>query len=89
MQVHSGPFAPAPGCPAATLMTATESGPSSEPPRPPPRRSIYLLPNLFTTGGLFAGFYAIIAAANGDFTSAAIAVFVAGLLDGWMAASRG
>jgi CDP-diacylglycerol--serine O-phosphatidyltransferase len=63
-------------------MTAHEPAPASETPRPPPRRSIYLLPNLFTTGGLFAGFYAIIAAANGDFTSAAIAVFIAGLLDG-------
>ena len=51
--------------------------------RPAPRsRSIYLLPNLFTTGGLFAGFYAIIAAANGDFTQAAIAVFVAAVMDG-------
>jgi CDP-diacylglycerol--serine O-phosphatidyltransferase len=51
--------------------------------RPPPRsRSIYLLPNLFTTGGLFAGFYAIIAASNGDFVNAAIAVFVAAVMDG-------
>ncbi len=51
--------------------------------KPPPRsRSIYLLPNLFTTAGLFAGFYAIIAAANGDFVNAAIAVFVAAIMDG-------
>lgn len=51
--------------------------------KPPPRsRGIYLLPNLFTTAGLFAGFYAIIAAADGQFVSAAIAVFVAGLMDG-------
>lgn len=51
--------------------------------RPAPRsRSIYLLPNLFTTGGLFAGFYAIIAASNGDFVNAAIAVFVAAVMDG-------
>ncbi len=51
--------------------------------RPPPRsRGIYLLPNLFTTCGLFAGFYAIIAAANSQFTAAAIAVFVAGVMDG-------
>lgn len=51
--------------------------------RPPPRsRSIYLLPNLFTTAGLFAGFYAIIAASNGDFVNASIAVFVAGVMDG-------
>lgn len=64
-------------------MTASETGTSpAEPQRPPPRRGIYLLPNLFTTGGLFAGFYAIIAAANDDYTSAAIAVFIAGLLDG-------
>ena len=51
--------------------------------RPPPRsRGIYLLPNLFTTAGLFAGFYAIIAASNGDFVNAAVAVFVAGVMDG-------
>ncbi|WP_141455608.1 CDP-diacylglycerol--serine O-phosphatidyltransferase [Pseudoxanthomonas sp. z9] len=51
--------------------------------KPPPRsRGIYLLPNLFTTAGLFAGFYAIIAAADGQFVNAAIAVFVAGLMDG-------
>lgn len=41
-----------------------------------------MLPNLFTTAGLFAGFYAIIAAANGDFVNAAIAVFVAAVMDG-------
>ena len=50
-------------------------------PRPRPR-GIYLLPNLFTTGGLFAGFYAIIAANAGQYTDACIAVFIAGLLDG-------
>ncbi|WP_006786211.1 CDP-diacylglycerol--serine O-phosphatidyltransferase [Thiorhodospira sibirica] len=45
-------------------------------------RGIYLLPNLFTTAALFAGFYAIIAAGNGQFTEAAIAVYVAMALDG-------
>jgi len=45
-------------------------------------RGIYLLPNLFTTAGLFAGFYAIIAAIRGDFESAAIAIFVAMIMDG-------
>ena len=45
-------------------------------------KGIYLLPNLFTTGALFAGFYAIIAAMNGRFEIAAIAIFLAGLLDG-------
>jgi CDP-diacylglycerol---serine O-phosphatidyltransferase len=48
----------------------------------PRRRGIYLLPNLFTTGTLFAGFYGIIASIDGNFAPAAIAVFVAGLLDG-------
>ncbi|GAB2502851.1 CDP-diacylglycerol--serine O-phosphatidyltransferase [Lysobacter humi (ex Lee et al. 2017)] len=48
----------------------------------PRARGIYLLPNLFTTGGLFAGFYAIIAAAQGHYPDACIAVFVAAILDG-------
>jgi CDP-diacylglycerol--serine O-phosphatidyltransferase len=48
----------------------------------PQRRGIYLLPNLLTTGAMFAGFYAIVAAFLGFFTHAAIAVFVAALLDG-------
>ena len=46
------------------------------------RRGIYLLPNLFTTLGLFAGFYAIIAAINGAFDTAALAIFIAGVMDG-------
>jgi len=45
-------------------------------------RGIYLLPNLFTTAALFAGFYAIIAAINNRFEHAAIAVLVALVLDG-------
>lgn len=45
------------------------------------RRGIYLLPNLLTTGTLFAGFYAIIAATQGDFAAAAIAIFAAMLTD--------
>ncbi|WP_460726154.1 CDP-diacylglycerol--serine O-phosphatidyltransferase [Lysobacter rhizosphaerae] len=50
---------------------------------PRPRgRGIYLLPNLFTTGGMFAGFYAIIAATQGHFENACIAVFIAAILDG-------
>jgi CDP-diacylglycerol--serine O-phosphatidyltransferase len=46
------------------------------------RRGIYLLPNLFTTGALFVGFYAIVAAMNDRYGAAAIAVFIALLLDG-------
>ncbi len=46
------------------------------------RRGIYLLPNLFTTAALFAGFYAIVQAMNGHFELAAVAIFVAMVLDG-------
>lgn len=46
------------------------------------RRGIYLLPNLFTTGAMFAGFYAIVAAMNSSYEAAAIAIFVAMVLDG-------
>lgn len=45
------------------------------------RRGIYLLPNLFTTLALFAGFYAIVQGMNDRFEPAAIAVFVAMVLD--------
>src|SRR5690554_159949 len=45
-------------------------------------RGIYLLPNLFTTAALFSGFYAIVSAMNGNFSHAAIAIFVAMVLDG-------
>ena len=48
----------------------------------PRGRGIYLLPNLFTSGGLFAGFFAIIAASQGRFEAACIAIFVAAILDG-------
>lgn len=46
------------------------------------RRGIYLLPNLFTTAALFSGFYAIVSAMHSRFEPAAIAVFVAMVLDG-------
>jgi CDP-diacylglycerol--serine O-phosphatidyltransferase len=53
---------------------------STEPRKP--RRGIYLLPSLFTTGALFAGFFAIISALQGDFAPAAIAILLAMVLDG-------
>lgn len=55
---------------------------SLQAPRRRPPRAVYLLPNLFTTGGLFAGFYAIIAAGQGKFEHACVAVFIAAILDG-------
>ena len=58
-----------------------EENHDSAPPRPR-GRGIYLLPNLFTTGGLFGGFFAIIAASQGRFEAACVAIFVAAVLDG-------
>ncbi len=45
------------------------------------RKGIYILPNLFTLGGLFGGFYAVVMAVNGEFDKAAIGVFLAMVLD--------
>lgn len=45
-------------------------------------KGIYLLPNFFTTSGLFAGFYAIVASMRGDFGFAALAIFIAMVMDG-------
>ncbi|QOY93245.1 CDP-diacylglycerol--serine O-phosphatidyltransferase [Massilia sp. UMI-21] len=45
-------------------------------------RGIYLLPNAFTTGALFCGFYAIVMAMNQRFEHACWAVFIAMVLDG-------
>ncbi len=58
-----------------------------EPPKPlinagARRRGIYLLPNLFTTAALFAGFFAIVQGMNGHFEMAAEAIFIAMVLDG-------
>jgi CDP-diacylglycerol--serine O-phosphatidyltransferase len=45
------------------------------------KRGIYLLPNLFTTLNLFAGFYAIVQGMNHEFEKAAVAIFIAMVLD--------
>ena len=50
--------------------------------QPKPHRGIYLLPNLLTTGAMFAGFYAIIAAIGGQYADAVVAGFVAAVFDG-------
>jgi CDP-diacylglycerol--serine O-phosphatidyltransferase len=65
---------------------------AGEPPRGPrnrrwqelrahPRRGIFLLPSLLTTGNLFCGFLALILAADGRYTEAAVAIFVAMVMD--------
>ncbi len=59
--------------------------PPQEPAIVPPMRKrprgIYILPNLFTTGNLFCGFYAIVQAMNGRFEQSAMAIFFAMILD--------
>lgn len=46
------------------------------------RKGVYLLPNLVTAGGIFAGFYAIIASTDGHFARAAWFILLAGIFDG-------
>src|SRR6186713_1667163 len=61
----------------------TDPNAAHKPTQPRPRnRGIYLLPNLFTTAVLFAGFYAVVAAADGNFDRAGIAIFIAMVCDG-------
>ena len=62
-------------------MTDSTSGDDASGPRRQ-RRGIFLLPNLFTTAALFAGFYAIVAGMNGRFEAASAAIFIAMVLDG-------
>jgi CDP-diacylglycerol---serine O-phosphatidyltransferase len=55
---------------------------SETPDQPRPRRKgIYLLPNLLTTGCLFSGFYAVVAAIDKNFDHAGMAVFAAMIFD--------
>jgi len=46
------------------------------------KKGIYLLPNLFTTASLFAGFYSIIASIQGKYMYAAYAILVSLVFDG-------
>src|SRR5258706_10824446 len=70
------------------MADAPDYEPEVDPPAKPPlggglrRRGIYLLPNLFPTGVLFSGFFAIVQAMNGRFEVGCIAIFVAMVLDG-------
>jgi CDP-diacylglycerol--serine O-phosphatidyltransferase len=51
-------------------------------PVPRPKKGIYLLPNLLTTGALFGGFFAVLSGFSGGYEIAAIAIFVAMVFDG-------
>ncbi len=46
------------------------------------RKGVYILPNLFTTGSLFAGYYSIISVMNGRYETAAWFILVATVFDG-------
>ena len=43
---------------------------------------IYLLPNLLTTGSLFAAFYSLVASLKGQYEAAVIAIFIGMIADG-------
>jgi CDP-diacylglycerol--serine O-phosphatidyltransferase len=45
-------------------------------------RGVYILPNLFTTASLFAGFYSIVATLGGHYTHAAVAIMISAIMDG-------
>ncbi len=45
------------------------------------KRGVYLLPNLVTTGGLFAGFYGIVATMNGQYDLAAWFILISAVFD--------
>ena len=67
--------------PAAPATTPPED--AADMPERKRRRGIYLLPNLFTTAALFAGFYAVLSSNAGHFEAAALGIFAAMILDGF------
>jgi CDP-diacylglycerol--serine O-phosphatidyltransferase len=62
-------------------MATRIAGPARKALDPVRKRGIYLLPNIFTTLNLFAGFYAIVQGMNHQFERAAVAIFIAMVLD--------
>lgn len=46
-----------------------------------PSKGVYILPNLFTSAGLFAGFYAIMQARLGNFEASCLAIYLAMVMD--------
>lgn len=47
-----------------------------------PAAGVYVLPNLITSGSLFAGFHSIASTYNGNFEKAAIGIVAGAILDG-------
>ncbi len=81
-QEPESPLVHGPAAPPLDLLIEEHEEEVSEDGRTVRRKGVYLLPNLITTGGLFAGFYAVVAGMRGDFESAAVAIFFAMVLDG-------
>ena len=46
------------------------------------RRTVFIIPSLFTVGNIFAGFYSIVSTYHGEYNRAALAIVIAGVLDG-------
>lgn len=82
IMVFSGIWYPIHNIKDRDLIFMSNSESIVETPKKKPRRGIYLLPNLFTTGCLFSGFYAVVSANAGNFEAAATAIFIAMVLDG-------
>ncbi len=51
-------------------------------PRRKLKRTIYILPSIFTVGNIFAGFLSLIATLSGEYEKAAVAIGIAVILDG-------
>ncbi len=45
------------------------------------RKGVYIIPNLFTSGNLFCGVFAVIAVFNAEFSKAAVAILFASIFD--------
>jgi CDP-diacylglycerol--serine O-phosphatidyltransferase len=79
--MHTGSLEPDPADDAADTTAPSAVRPPARLVDVPLRKGVYILPNLLTTGGLFCGFYSVIASLRGDFLLAAIAIMAANVFD--------
>ena len=81
--IHRFEVAKFPFCPySGSINTLPNDSHNPDQPESIRRRGIYLLPNLMTTAALFAGFYSIVAAIDGNFAKACVAHYIAMIFDG-------